>query len=957
MSNPLCNDCKASGLPLLPVRYVPVPNSVSQALPGWASGARVKDVALGAEFHYALRTLRGGYVYLFYSKNAKGSKVWECYMVTEDGLLIKQPDPLMAPPVPQPSLTCTRQGHSNVRLQHLVIEHPEMCGTTWIAFSESKWSKETLKEYTDNDKLRDSRMQTIQPPAMAGGAKHSHGTTASEAALEDVIEYAANFSTASLPHQSTVTPFSKDDGSYDAGRLGRVSTMFAWHQRQGQAAETVKFMKERAKRGDGTSNTPVLLSLWDAVGTARELNGYRNDAAGWLKLYGEERSLQLSAANTLAGLRKALTDLAGDKQKQAQDQQQAMAGNWHDPQEAAQRRARAQSLPEPQRTHQLEICDIVDDWARRRVPITLGYQGRLNAANQLAEPKRSQEIARVKADVEQFISRRSNNANENIQHARAEAWPKYQERVDQASLNLFNKHWDRLQQVGDEVVDKRTEALVRWLEAPLFIDTLEDFNQTNINDGVLFDDLVGTVMFGIGSTPSGAKKLDEWVKQADASVKQNLAWRCLALNQKEGLAALSLALKEAEKHRTDQTLATSITWTGYTAKVLKGFADVYKKAQGVYDANEKANSAAGSKVFKAQINSINMRGADKFVISFGDRAFRHFSIDKLGDYASEKVIQHLFSIRAFVSPLDSELLVQTQATEGKVGQEQLLRRLRATNAFMRMDSPELRAEQTQALKDAWEKFRHSGDAKVGQAIKDARLALVVALIEGVNFSKLVADCKMKGDAKSYFSLLASSMTITSALFDVGATVVKNLPAAASERLPGLGGESWTYQVLKGWGGLLSGAASFIGGVLDFVDAGKAREKGYSALRMLYLLKASSSVVAGLLTLAVTFTYASPLVKRLAGQALGRAVTGAAINAAGKAAAAVIGFRILGMAVGGWITVGTLGIQVIIWIITPNALQDWVDHCAFGMRRKTGGYANAKEQEEKLGQVLVEMGLQ
>ena len=100
VTSSLCDDCKASGLPILPVRYVPVPNAVKQTLPGWAGGDRVKSVPLGQDFHYALRTLRAGYVYLYYDKNARGSKQWECYAVTEDGLLVKQPNPQMAPPAP-----------------------------------------------------------------------------------------------------------------------------------------------------------------------------------------------------------------------------------------------------------------------------------------------------------------------------------------------------------------------------------------------------------------------------------------------------------------------------------------------------------------------------------------------------------------------------------------------------------------------------------------------------------------------------------------------------------------------------------------------------------------------------------------------------------------------------------------------------------------------------------------
>src|SRR3954468_11137122 len=81
------------------------------------------------------------------------------------------------------------------------------------------------------------------------------------------------------------------------------------------------------------------------------------------------------------------------------------------------------------------------------------------------------------------------------------------------------------------------------------------------------------------------------------------------------------------------------------------------------------------------------------------------------------------------------------------------------------------------------------------------------------------------------------------------------------------------------------------------------------------------------------------------------IAGAAIEAVGARAAAIIGLRILGMAAGGWITVGMLGVQVVIWWISPNAIEDWIDHSAFGKKRSTGGYKTAKEQDEKMKKAL------
>lgn len=66
MASTLCDDCKASGMAILPVRYAVVPKGLTPALPGWTGGDRIKSIPTGSDFHYALRTLRAGFVYIFY---------------------------------------------------------------------------------------------------------------------------------------------------------------------------------------------------------------------------------------------------------------------------------------------------------------------------------------------------------------------------------------------------------------------------------------------------------------------------------------------------------------------------------------------------------------------------------------------------------------------------------------------------------------------------------------------------------------------------------------------------------------------------------------------------------------------------------------------------------------------------------------------------------------------------
>ncbi|MEJ8846203.1 T6SS effector BTH_I2691 family protein [Variovorax rhizosphaerae] len=527
----------------------------------------------------------------------------------------------------------------------------------------------------------------------------------------------------------------------------------------------------------------------------------------------------------------------------------------------------------------------------------------------------------------------------------SKAWPSYQARIDEDARQRFEGNMNDFLGAASGIVERRTVSLIRWLEAQLLIDTLNDFNGSNIGDGVFFGEQVAEAIWGLGSCKSGAKKINFWVKECKATVDSNLLWRVVALNQSKAREELDKKLSEANQYKVQQTLASTLTWVGYSAKSMKAIADTYKKAQSVYDANIKAQLGK-AEAFKVEINKVNTRGADKFAIEVGDFIFKYFRVDKLGDYASEKLIQHIFSIRALVNPMESEDLIAKQVDAGKIGREQTLRRLQATKSFMRLDTPEIHARQTEGLKKAWAAFKVSDDVKAPQAIKDARLAAVVMLIEGVNFSKLIIECKTKNDEKSRLSLLASGMSIGSALLDIATVPIKNLP--------GMGQETWGYQVVKGWGGLLSGGASLLGAWIDLVDTGKSIDNGYNYLASFYAAKAFLGVGAGALTFAVTFTYAAPLVARLTG----RAAVGVTIEVVvGTRAAAIIGLRIVGMAAGAWITVGMFGLQLVIWLITPNAIEDWIDHSAFGKRRATGGYKTAKEQDGKLSEALIGMGLQ
>jgi hypothetical protein len=933
----LCDDCQAIGLPIMPVRYAVVPAAMSPALPAWASGQRVTDVALGSDFRYALRTLRAGYVYLFYSKNQWGSNKWECYMVTADGVLVKQPNPLMAAPQPTVTLQCASHGQSNIRLHALVIERPDKCGPTWIAFSAHKWSEQTINEYATNSKLRNARMQTIHPAEMATGAKHSHGTTASAAALEQVIEYAPGFSPPlDLPYDTPADTISKEDGRFDPARLGKMSTRYPWHLRQGEAEQALRAMQLRAKKADGGQNTPHLLALWDAIGITHELNGFRNDAAGWLGRYGQERRLQIIAANSITGLKLVLA-------KQITEGWDAVATRTAGLPDVQENNIRMQAVlryakGEPALLGR-PLYELDDKFRARQIgePAYKGQRTQVIAQHSSNPAAMEAEYAKIDQHRRDLAGARTTNLSTNKQGDMARTWARYQERLNQGDLDKFNGHWAQLQTQADALIDRRTVALIKWLEAPLFIDTLEDFHPACDADGVQFEDAVGDAIFGMGSCRSGAAKIDDWVRQAKASVKTNLIWRAIALNQHEGMAEVDAALQVAYGAPTPLTaqawekIGSQIKWNKVS--------DLAKKSLTSYNTQMKAANDAASGIQPVG----SMRGLDKIFATVGGQWVRPFKWTI--DTVNEVTLRALLMVRSGVDPLAAKALGAWDAVNGAAEREMLLRRLKNQDYYL---SAAAKAQYEEHAKK-WAALRANievPDAKRQNfnAARDARLALVVAVFEAFNLYKASAKAaKEPGSEKAQAQLTAAKLATAAAAIDVLSNMIKGL-AQAGDRAVG-------YQALKLGGGALSVVASGYGAALDWRDRGNAAETGDYRMATLYGIRSIFQGTSSALTALTSLSYCSPLIETF-GKKFGERLAGQALSWTAKRlllARAALVFASLE------VSIFLLAVSAIIWYFEDDALQKWCDRCAFGLKRKslTDAYGSADTQLYMFGEALKE----
>lgn len=923
-----CEQCQATGLPILPVRYAIVPKTVAPALPGWASGAKVKDIAAGNDFHYALRTMRAGYLYLYYDKNARGSKQWECYTVGEDGSLTRQPDPRSAAPQSTPVKQCARHGANNTQVHYLVIDKPDKCGPTWIAFSEYKWSEQTIKRYTDDSRIRNTRMQTIHPAEMARGAKHGHGAIADAASLEGVLEYAPAFNPADLPHGGEAPVVSRADGSHSSAQLAKMSTQHPWHLRTGRAAATVEHMTQR-----GRESKPHVLALWDAVGLAHELNGFRNDAAGRIGKYGEERALQLTAMANIDGAKAAMENRAAERADRAAESMQEIDRSGGMRQYEIMQRNQIITRHVPSLAGKQAFAALDTQNAQGTITEAQYQERRTALVNQHVPAADRAATQQAFADYDAGRAQTRRVRGENIQRARnnaiSSAWARYEDNIDRPALTAFRTKHNAFLGAAAGLVDRRTQVLIAWLEAPLFLDALEDYHTEVETDGEEFAEVVADVIEGIGSCPSGERYLKTLVGRTDVTARGSLFWRAVAINQQKAREELAQALPQAEAQK-EAPLTNNVAMVNTIVAQLKTFSGYYKKAVGIVAETDTNKLTPGSRALKNA-------GVDKLMMTAGDTVFKWLGLNRLGDFVGEKVIQNIFLARAGVSDVDAMALVRLQARVEGLDRQQTLERLRTARTFQAANDAISRQAGNRALREMWGSLRPVDKGRTGAS--GMRITVVTGLIELVNFGKLMSASDKT--TKTYAQLVASAAALSAAIIDVSV-----IPYSL------LGKRSRGFQKWKLYGGMLSGVASFIGAGIDFDASVDNYEQRRYAITGMYVVKGLLGLGATGGIALTTIATSAPLLKRVA-QRAGYRIVIVAVEQVSSAVAKATVARVLGFLAGWEVALIIVAIQLLIWYFTPDALEEWCETCAFGKKSFGTPFTAPKPQEEAFTKALLE----
>ncbi|MBN3725185.1 T6SS effector BTH_I2691 family protein [Burkholderia sp. Ac-20379] len=961
VTNQTCKNCDKTGLPILPVRYTVLPKAVNARMPAGLTGDRVTEVGL-AEHHYGLRTLREGWLYLFYEVGARGNNYWEAYKVTSDGRLWMQSLPLPSVPLTDPACAKTTLA---VQMDIIAIEQPEKCtGRVYIAFSELAWHPETFNRYQSNAALRASRMQSIEPSQWIASGKDGsgHAVAATEAAIDDVLEYMPGFNAKQMSMLGEKDRFSHDDGSYREDLLPRELSLYPLRVRQASPAsaskQLIKLMNQvgtvAGSGGAASSHPPMMLALWDAIGNVHELNGFRNDPMSWLDRYSakNEVGMKVTALNDVDTAKRIVDSRA----KQSVESQEALAKQAHDmtplgspTARAALAKSRAQALAGADAARAQQVNAYYDDldWmAANNIPGS--YQTRLVQAGRFSSATspvyRTPYIGKLRDDVmndaRAYAKAQPGFHDRNVDYQQKYKWSRYEARLQRKQIEDFRKPYKKLQDAVFRLQELRSDDVGKWLRAPLLFDTLEDYYCVELADSFEFEVVVAMAIDGLGSTPKGLAIVDELVGHWKPTAKESLVWRAVAMNHPASREELEKLLASALQNKNHALEEDGVKLVTLAAKYIGKLADYYKKySKLALETNASKISLLGAK-YKAE-------GRDVLIMNIGDRVFEKLRVNKLGDFVGEKIVQTLFLQRAGIPAEDALELVRKQALYDKVSRTEILQRFRTARGMLSAAATK-GPSPTKELYEVWGRLKDDKNETALKELRLGRIAVIAALCELVNFWHLLAGAP---DADTRTKLIKSGASLCSSIITIAMTPYYGTLKKSVRAM------SW-----KMVGGFLSGVGAFAAAWLDGGAASKKEKAGQYDVTVVLFVKAGVGVASGGAFVIDAISTAAPLFKRLA-QRSGSRVVMMAVEVVAPRLAMIAALRVVSMLITWEATIAVFALQILADCLTPDELESWCSRCAFGtgqeaiLRVKDHAvtkYTELKEQEEEFDKAMAEM---
>ncbi|NHQ85622.1 hypothetical protein HA050_05750 [Iodobacter sp. HSC-16F04] len=282
-----CRACEKSGLPILLVRPSVIANKADLQPPGSAKllshaiAQKAAQLATPKQSRYVLRTLRRGYLYVFYETPPAGKKDgWDIYRITPEGALYSASHPSFYLAEP---FSCKKSGHLH-KVRLLTIPQAHKTGKIWLAYSANLWNDTLKKANQANPKV----MQCLDVKAYldSGKAPDNAFVAKAESPGKFVAEYAL----------SNVNP-GKDADPY-----------FPFKGEAGALDQLNGHMQQLGNMHPKTKDKGLVFALPDPVAVSAELNHLRMRALVRKSEYAVTYSRGVLCSGLLIGLKKCIGD-------------------------------------------------------------------------------------------------------------------------------------------------------------------------------------------------------------------------------------------------------------------------------------------------------------------------------------------------------------------------------------------------------------------------------------------------------------------------------------------------------------------------------------------------------------------------------------------------------------------------------------------------------------------------
>jgi hypothetical protein len=495
-------------------------------------------------------------------------------------------------------------------------------------------------------------------------------------------------------------------------------------------------------------------------------------------------------------------------------------------------------------------------------------------------------------------------------------WAGYMAALDLKEMNRVRTSYAKASEAYETLAASRAPDALAWIDSPALQDALALYNGQGRDDtvqGINIAAQINGILEGFGGGgESCVKRLTAWAQDYQDNPK-NLLWRGYLMNQIDAQATFDANMKAA--------LAPGKT-AAEKAEAFKTQLDKFAKFNDVMDGRY-----------------VTLIKASQAVPLFGMSAALNAIFHCVLKAGSGKI--------GLENSLARALMNSVAMGTGSAGAFELY--LGQQAALKNLTRAELLAQKGYGLSQAQGKFRQTTQGAVNRVIAEGgkgeffkmRLTGGMVMLESVLFmfkARELAGAKTDETARAAWQFAAASASTTAAALEIGAmvqewlTTKSSCPGAKAMAEIRLGG----FKLAGGALGTVAGAAA---AYLDFQDAGKASQEEKTALFYLFLARSGANLVGTFNGIALSLSYAGPLLKHLA-ETTGRKAlfTYLAEKASELALKRALLFS------GTWIMFAVVtAITIVIAWLDDDAMQKWVARSSFRKLSEpvpTGPYATA-----------------